>query len=706
MERFLSLIFIWLFYLIHFVLTRNRNSVGLIRNLPLIYTPIGTLRAVISTSRLSGRANWQAVKLQKILTERRIDLQILRGVSVLCVVMFHTKPQSFPNGYLGVDAFFVISGFVLAPKILDIFVNKDSVSSGFRSFLESRYRRLMPALLFMIISISPLIFLIGPLDDHFKFFLQSCAAIVGLANFTAVNFSGDYFSPNPNPLLHTWSLSAEEQMYLLVPLCLYFISKRTLLGTLKIQLFLLTVIFLSLLLYFEIPNMLFPSTDTFIPFHSKFSYYSPFSRIWQFASGIVLFTFIAGQKQPKLKVRKKIGNLFLVLLILLLSSSIGVGDKFKGLFVVVCVLSIILCGAYSKRLKYVFLPFSWLGDRSYSVYLFHFPLIYLARFSPIFGDHSSPKRLYLIYALALTLVLSEFSYRFVERILQKNYSRNSNSRLRHKTFGVRFVLITFSISFGFGISANNNYWGLNSDIPKPVVAWELHPECPPMSKRKSPCFYGSVEDPKILLIGDSQAAQISEVYIESAKDRGFNPGVWTLATCEFVLSPKDTQQDSECLTHNRRIFSWINLNKPELVMVAQYIKPDSRHQLLANAILNLSQIGVRTILIENIPIFPDGDLYMKNSTQLELMFGLSYNPPKAFPRTEMLQNFASASDVVSKIVKSNGIDTINLTDLFCDFEVCSRFASGRWLYWDNHHLSVHGANLIRGRLLKTFDLVN
>ncbi len=641
--------------------------------------------------------------MQKISAERRIDLQILRGISVLYVILFHTKPQLFPNGYLGVDAFFVISGFVLAPKILDIFINGDSGFVGFRNFLESRFRRLMPALLFMILVVSPLIFLLGPIDDHFKFFVQSSAAIVGLGNFTAVNFSGDYFSPNPNPLLHTWSLSAEEQMYLLVPLCLYFISKRTQLSIRKIRLFLLMVIVLSLVIYFEIPHMLFRPIGTLIPIYPEFSYYSPFSRIWQFVSGIVLFAFTAFREQSTKRFRKMVGHCFLVLFMFLLSSGIDFGDKFKGLFAVICVVSIIHFGSGGNRLKYFAAPFSWLGNRSYSLYLFHFPLLYLARFSPVFGDQSDPKRLYLVCALALTLAVSEFSYRFVERILQADYSRTFYSNLKQKTLGTNFVIFTFLISCVLAVSANKNYWGLNSNIPRPVVAWDLHSECPPMSKRKSPCFYGSVGEPKTLLIGDSQAAQISKVYIESAKVKGFNPGVWTLATCEFVLSHGASKQDSECINHNRRVVSWIEVNKPDLVIVAQYIKPESDHQSLANAILNLSQAGVRTVLIENIPIFPDGDLYMKNTTQLELMLGRSYEPPRAFRRSEMLQSFAGASYEVSRLVKSNGIETINLSDLFCDLEVCSRFASGRWLYWDNHHLSVHGADFIRGRLLKTFD---
>jgi peptidoglycan/LPS O-acetylase OafA/YrhL len=647
------------------------------------------------------------VILQRISTEIRADLQVLRGVSVLFVVLFHIKPQSFPNGYLGVDIFFVISGYVLAPKILDIFTNGNSeLLIGVKGFLKSRYRRLMPALVFMIIVISPLIFLLGPIEDHFKFFMQSCAAILGFANFSAVSLSGNYFNPHPNPILHTWSLSAEEQMYLLVPFCLFLIAKRTFLTIRKIQLFLFFVILASLAFYLEIPVWVSGAIDGIIPLYSEFIYYSPFSRLWQFAAGIALFTLISGKKISKSKFKQIIGNSLWIILIALLSSGVAIRDRFEGLIVVVVVLLIILFGNNSNYSIFLFFPFSWLGDRSYSIYLFHFPLIYLARFSPIFGDQSQSKKVYLIYALTLTFILSEISYRFVERILQKGRLSPSNPNSKHKAFGVNLVVFTFVASLVLAFSSNNNYWGINSNILRPAVAWELNPECPPMLKRNSPCFYGPKQNPKTLLIGDSQAAQLSQVYIDSSKEMGFNPGVWTLATCEFTLtSRKFSGQDPVCLEHNKRVFSWIVLTKPDLVLVAQHIKPESDHQNLANSVLKLSQVGVRTVLIENIPIFPDENLYMKNTTQLQLILGRSYIPPKSLPRSEMLLGFASASDAVSKIIKSNGIETIKLTDIFCDSRECSRFGSGRWLYWDNHHLSVYGAEMIRKRFLKTFESI-
>lgn len=644
--------------------------------------------------------------MQIILTKRRPDLQVLRGVSVLCVVLFHTKPEVFPNGYLGVDVFFVISGYVLAPKIIDIFSNRNSNLSGVKDFIESRYRRLMPALLFMIMVVSPLIFLLGPIDDHFKFFMQSAAAILGVANLSAASLSGDYFSKNPNPLLHTWSLSAEEQMFVLLPFCLFLIAKWTFLSIQKIRLFLFLIVLLSGTLYFKSPDWASGSLTRFFPTLSDFNYYSPFSRMWQFVTGVLLFTLISKKQLPKSIASKITGNLLLIVLLLFMSSQIILDPRLKGLLGVSLALLIIFFGTNNDRSKFPYFLLSWVGDRSYSIYLFHFPLIYLARFSPIFGDQTQTKRIPLIFSLILTFILSEICFRYVERVLQGAHRDPPNFEPKLKTYGVYIIASTLVSTLVFAFSASNNYWGINSTIPRPAVAWELNPECPPMSKRSTPCFYGASGRPKTLLIGDSQAAQISQVYLESAKYKGFNPGVWTLATCEFNLSSgKGIGEDPDCQKHNRRVFSWILNNKPELVMVAQYIKPESDLEGLAESILKLSRAEISTVLVENIPIFPDQDLFMKNTTQLQLFLGRNYTPPKTFLRSEMLLGFASASNTVSKLVLTSGVQTIRLADIFCNVTECARFAAGNWLYWDNHHLSVYGADLLKDRLVKTFSLL-
>ena len=156
-------------------------------------------------------------------TKYRRDIQVLRGLAVLAVVLFHTKESYYPLGYLGVDVFFVISGFVVTPLILRIFT--DQVNEGWRLtnlkfFYKRRFYRLAPALAVTLAISAVSIFLFGPVGDHLRFAKQGIATLLLVGNVGAYKYSGDYFSPNPNPLVHTWSLSVEEQIYIFLPLIL------------------------------------------------------------------------------------------------------------------------------------------------------------------------------------------------------------------------------------------------------------------------------------------------------------------------------------------------------------------------------------------------------------------------------------------------------------------------------------------------------
>ena len=154
----------------------------------------------------------------------RRDIQVLRGLAVLAVVLFHAKESYFPLGYLGVDVFFVISGFVVTPLILRIFTEQAMGArrfSNLRDFYKRRFYRLAPALAVTLAISAISVFLLGPIADHQRFARQGIATLLLAGNLGASKYSGDYFSPNP--LVHTWSLSVEEQIYIFLPLILMLI---------------------------------------------------------------------------------------------------------------------------------------------------------------------------------------------------------------------------------------------------------------------------------------------------------------------------------------------------------------------------------------------------------------------------------------------------------------------------------------------------
>ena len=183
----------------------------------------------------------------------RADIQALRALAVISVIMFHSKENWFPQGYLGVDIFFVISGFVVTPLILRIFYSgkntEHSVRQGLYNFYRRRFYRLAPALAGCIVFTTFLVLIFGTVSDHGRFVSQAISTLLLGGNFGALHFSGNYFSPAPNPLIHTWSLSVEEQIYLFLPLILALLYSWKRFQEKNVWKLFLVIIFLSLLFH-------------------------------------------------------------------------------------------------------------------------------------------------------------------------------------------------------------------------------------------------------------------------------------------------------------------------------------------------------------------------------------------------------------------------------------------------------------------------
>lgn len=139
----------------------------------------------------------------------RIDIQVVRGLAVLAVIFFHAEESYFPNGYLGVDVFFVISGYVITLRLLAIFStqsvkSKNQLFNDIKNFFLRRFWRLFPALIVILVATNVFLLFLAPFEDQDRIGKQGIATIFALGNLGAYKFSGDYFLPNPNPLVHTW----------------------------------------------------------------------------------------------------------------------------------------------------------------------------------------------------------------------------------------------------------------------------------------------------------------------------------------------------------------------------------------------------------------------------------------------------------------------------------------------------------------------
>ena len=331
-------------------------------------------------------------------------LDFLRLLAVALVFFFHLNQKNFPFGFIGVDIFFVISGYVITQSLFHYkFLNNNF---SFLNFYSKRILRLFPALFVMlVIFITFYLSFMSWSDFELKITIKSLiSSIFGISNLYFFNNLDqfDYFLIDEHsiPLLHTWSLSLEEQFYIFYPFILIFIfiffkEKKKFINVFVI--FLISIYLLSLIVFcgnFRISH-----------------FYLPFGRVWELILGC--FLFVIKNDYTRNCLNRKYINFFLlttVLVIILNFNSILI--KFDKILILISVFITSLIINYNKIIpKYICKNnyVSFLGRSSYSIYLYHMPVIY---FSNIFFNGID----FYFYSIVMTFFFSFFSYKFVEPI--------------------------------------------------------------------------------------------------------------------------------------------------------------------------------------------------------------------------------------------------------------------------------------------------
>jgi len=220
---------------------------------------------------------------------RNNTIQVLRGISVVAVILFHAFPNIFNTGYFGVDIFFIISGFVITPAI-DKIVESKTKYEKLKKFYIKRFWRLMPALVVTLIFTTIIFTLLGGIGYIKNTFYQALYTYFLAGNASAYKNLGNYFLPIQNPLVHTWSLSLEEQIYIFTPLALILITKFA--GKFNRINFFITLGIISFI----------SSLILIAPINSEFKFYSPHTRYWEFSMGAILY-YISKRKKQNLVIQ-------------------------------------------------------------------------------------------------------------------------------------------------------------------------------------------------------------------------------------------------------------------------------------------------------------------------------------------------------------------------------------------------------------------
>ncbi|MFO1485984.1 MAG: acyltransferase family protein [Verrucomicrobiaceae bacterium] len=371
----------------------------------------------------------------------RPDIDGLRAVAVCCVIFYHAG-SGFPGGFVGVDVFFVISGFLITRLILrDLDRNVFSLAE----FWERRIRRIFPALL--TVTVASLVagwFLLMP--DAYQSFGRSVAALVLLSsNFHFWREAG-YFdaAAESKPLLHTWSIAVEEQFYLLMPFVLLFIAR----GQHRQRVFLLLCGAGFVSLFFNILE---------VRRHLFSAYYLLPARAWELCAGALLaFTSECGLIAKR--CMRELGAAVGLGLILVPVFIYDKATPFPGFFAlppVIGAFSLIFVGMH-ERCSIVNRMLSWrplvaVGRISYSLYLWHWPLLAFAKYQ----SAGPPPFKIRIFLVAACFVLAVISWRFVEEPFRRRKSISSRPRVFIAT-GMALVVLLSSgllVYFSEGFAA-------------------------------------------------------------------------------------------------------------------------------------------------------------------------------------------------------------------------------------------------------------
>ncbi len=445
----------------------------------------------------------------------RADIQGLRALAVLGVILFHYNPELLPGGYIGVDVFFVISGFLITSILLNKKTKADyHFFSTIKQFYVSRFTRIAPAYFVMLIAVSLLVAILFIPSDHTIYSKSLEKALYFNSNHYFAGF-GDYFAPAnyEQPLLHTWSLAVEIQFYLLIPFLILLLPLKTLKATFILLIFVLT----SIAEY----RLRFQGVE-------QETYYSLYARIPEFLLGglaaLYIGSFAGGGRNMLNTSLSCVGLVMMAGAFLLMNSNY----LFPGLAALLPALGaalIIVSGhADSPVSKILSLPvLVWLGAISYSLYLWHWPILSLMRY------YTGTEALTASFTFAfifLTLPFAAISYYVVENPMRKPKGKRSN--------GWRWMLLLLGSVATTKAGATVNTWLSPASLSVQYMRY-ANPDTICHGKIVGDCLKGDLNSSReVLVLGDSHAAMLNIFFDDLGKQLGFKARVITASSCVTI----------------------------------------------------------------------------------------------------------------------------------------------------------------------------
>ncbi len=657
----------------------------------------------------------------------RPDIQGLRALAVMMVIVYHAG-LPVPGGFLGVDAFFVISGFVITELLHRELRNSGRIN--FLAFYRRRFQRLMPALAAVItVTAAASVFFLSPFGPAQNTAQTGLAALLLSANVFIAHTTGGYFDApaRTNALLNTWSLSVEEQFYLFFPFLLagcWWLSRRTRrLGRAP----LLSVVGIA-----GISFLIAVGADSawlHLNLSPQWIFYSPVTRAWEFAVGAALALLGARWRLAGKHSALIVGSLGLAAL---LASNWIITDSMPdpGVWTLLPVLGtavVIWSGsaASASPLSRVLgsAPMTAIGDRSYSLYLWHWPLIVLL--VPLISRWPAPGVLAALASIPLALA----SYRWLEQPIRSMRVRSGRSfgRLILAIY-VPAVLAALALLLGSHF-ARTGPAGRSLDLARGQQFLADLRGCDAWASLRDVqgrCGWNTQASGRpIYVVGDSNADHLGDGLLLAAQRTGRPLYISTTQNCPFVDAefrwsgstepPQACQQyvadNMDYLTHapaGTVIISdidwyWSNpsvsLESPSGTRTTDTsAKLSILRNKLTQQIRQLQNHGNQVVLMQTVPQFdPVGTPYEQASLRLPYVYDptscstltlLTSGCSQIMPESAALARQGAVRDVLRSVAGQTGATLIDPWPVMCTDAQCSTTVDGIVAYRDFGHLSV------------------
>ena len=660
--------------------------------------------------------------------EVRTDIQGLRAIAVLLVLAFHLWPDRIGGGYVGVDVFLVISGYLITAHLVR---QPPRTASDVGRFWARRLRRLLPASLVVIAATVIAGVAIFPVTRLAPLATDALASALYAENWRLALSSIDYLAARApaSPLQHYWSLAVEEQFYLVWPLLigLFMLSRRA---------SLLVVGVIATLLLSVAASIAWTSGDPSV------AYFATPTRLWELAAGGLLAIVMPSLPRPTAGIRAILAWAG-ILLIAVAAAWFTSATPFPGIAAMVPVAGSLLVlfadsreGRFSPGMVLRLKPVQFVGNTSYSIYLWHFPLVVFATF--LLGGH-------LTIAPKIVIVVATFALAWLTRIFIEDPARRSPwLRPSLRTFGMAgaatllVVALTFAPAVRIAsveaqadseraqvIASNDGCFGAQalatpgcpvsagtSTLPVPERAIDDFSAAyadgclvPTPYREVATCQYGVRDHPayRIALVGNSHAAQWLPTLQELAGDRSMSITTYLAVGCMPTGATLVIDSPQGCLDWGNRVaeqtatggFDLIVFSAASVFDVAN-MAPDASFRAKADGYLSVLKAWTDTpvLVIRDAP-FPGFDIPECVASH---GVGECNGARDSWVMTDPLAAAAAAQELARP-----GLSTVDLNDLFCSDLTCYAAIGGVLVYVDYSHFGSTFARTLAPYLAPALD---